>query len=85
MNLEMLKNKAVPLSQKLSKYNIETMIELKNKTFTENGNDFIDDMTIQMLKSAINTYMDKYAEGQKELKTFICIISVYLTFIAKKP
>jgi uncharacterized protein (UPF0305 family) len=29
--------------------------------------------------------MDKYAEGQKELKISIRIIAVYLTFIVKKP
>jgi uncharacterized protein (UPF0305 family) len=83
--LEMLKNKIVPPSQILSKYNMETMLELKNKTLTVNENDFIDDMSIQMLKSAIDTYMDKYAEGQKELKTYIRIIAVYLTFVDKKP
>jgi uncharacterized protein (UPF0305 family) len=38
-----------------------------------------------MLKSAIDTYLDKYAGGQNELKTYIRAIAVYLTFIAKKP
>jgi uncharacterized protein (UPF0305 family) len=85
VNLEMLKNKIALPSQKLSKYNIETMLELKNKTLTANENNFIDDASVQMLKSAIDTYMDKYAEGQKELKTYIRILAVYLTFIAEKP
>jgi uncharacterized protein (UPF0305 family) len=85
VNREMLRNKTALPSQKLSKYNMETMLELKNKTLPANENDFIDDASIQILKSAINAYMDKYAEGQKELKAYIRIIAVYLTFVVKKP
>jgi uncharacterized protein (UPF0305 family) len=85
VNREMLKNKTVLPSQKLSKYNMETMLELKNKTLLANENDFIDDASVQILKSAIDNYMDKYAEGQNELKAYIRIIAVYLTFVVKKP
>jgi uncharacterized protein (UPF0305 family) len=84
-NFEMSKDKIVLPSQKLSKYNIETMLELKNKSLAANKNDFIDDTSVQVLKSAIDAYMDKYAEGQKELKAYIRIIAVYLTFIVEKP
>ncbi|MDR2517293.1 MAG: DUF2115 domain-containing protein [Spirochaetaceae bacterium] len=88
LNAEMAGDREVSPAQKLSKYNLETMLELKNKAFGKsltNEAEFIDDTDIQMLKSAIDSYMDRYAEGQKELKIFIRIIAVYLTFIAKKP
>ncbi|MDR1247745.1 MAG: DUF2115 domain-containing protein [Treponema sp.] len=85
LNFEISKNKTVPLAQKLSKYNIEIMLELKNKILAVNENDVINDVNIQMLKSAVDTYMDKYAEGQEELKTCIRIVAVYLTFVVKRP
>jgi uncharacterized protein (UPF0305 family) len=85
LNRETAKNKTVLPSQKLSKYNIETMLELKNMILATDENNSIDDMSVQILKSAVDAYMDKYAEGQKELKAYIRIIAVYLTFIAKKP
>ncbi|MDR1231879.1 MAG: DUF2115 domain-containing protein [Spirochaetaceae bacterium] len=85
VNREMLKNKTALPSQKLSKYNIETMLELKIKTLPAHENDFIDDASVQTLKSAIDDYMEKYAEGQEELKTYIRIITVYLTFVVEKP
>jgi uncharacterized protein (UPF0305 family) len=88
LNTEIAKNNTASSVQKVSKYNLETMLELKNETLEKtetNENEFIDDINIQMLKSAIDNYMDKYAEGQIELKISIRIISVYLTFIVKKP
>jgi uncharacterized protein (UPF0305 family) len=88
LNVEIEKNKTASSAQKLSKYNLETMLELKNKTLQKtetNKDEFIDDINIQMLESAIDNYMDKYAEGQKEQKIYIRIIAVYLTFIARKP
>jgi uncharacterized protein (UPF0305 family) len=85
LNLEMAKDGEVSTAQKLSEYNIETMLELKSKTLEANEDDLVDDMDVRGLKSAIDAYMDQYAEGEKELKTYVRIIAVYLTFIAKRP
>jgi uncharacterized protein (UPF0305 family) len=84
--LKRLEAKRLEMSkmQVLLKYNIDTMLELKCQTRSVE-NKWIDDIKVDNLRAAIDTYMDKYATGQEEQKTFIKIISVYLTFIAKKP
>jgi uncharacterized protein (UPF0305 family) len=85
LNLEMSKNTKVSMTQKLSEHNIRTMLELKNKTLAADENESIDGVDVRMLESAIDAYMDQYAEGEKELRTYIRTIAVYLTFIAKRP
>jgi uncharacterized protein (UPF0305 family) len=84
INLDIIKNNSISKMEMLLKYNIETMLELKHKTISEKAV-VIDEIKIDHLKSAINAYMDKYAQGNEDQKTFIRLVSVYLTFIANKP
>jgi uncharacterized protein (UPF0305 family) len=83
--LEIEKEGIISPAQRLLRYNLETMIELKNKILDKNENELIDDENIEILKSSINNYMDKYTGGENAYKMFIRIIAVYLTYIVKKP
>jgi uncharacterized protein (UPF0305 family) len=83
--LDIEKGGIISPAQKLLKYNLETIIELKNKILDKNENELIDDENMEILKSSIDNYMDKYAGGENAYKMFIRIIAVYLTYIVKKP
>lgn len=71
-------------SSRLSIFNLQTMIELKKKSAVLEE-EYIDNKDVEKLETAINQYMDKYADGQKELKDIVRIVSVYRTFIVHKP
>jgi hypothetical protein len=66
--LETKEDEIISPAKRLLKYNMETMIELKNKFLGKNENELINDENIEMLKSSINNYMDKYAEWQNDQK-----------------
>jgi len=45
----------------------------------------IDSTPVEKFENALNRYLDIYAPGKKDLKCYVLNISLYLTFIAKKP
>jgi uncharacterized protein (UPF0305 family) len=45
----------------------------------------IDSDTLEQFSFALGHYLDKYAPGKKDLKRYVSNISLYLTFIAKRP
>lgn len=72
------------LNEKNALYNIETLIELKcndGKFFPEN----IPVPYFQKFVDCINSYMDQCAPGQSQFKDYIRILSLYRTYVAKKP
>ena len=68
----------------MSKYNLENFNEIMNLSFEE-FNDEIDEEKLKDFQNRINHYFSLYAPHDEEFKEFITAISVYLTFIAKKP
>lgn len=67
-----------------ARYNLETMLELKHHS----AGDFAENIPVfyyRKFVDCINGYMDKYAPGQEELKTYIRILNLYRTFVAKMP
>jgi uncharacterized protein (UPF0305 family) len=71
-------------SSRLSIFNLQTILELKEKGVIIEE-EYIVNKKVENLEAAINQYMDKYADGQKELKDIVRIVSVYRTFIIHKP
>jgi uncharacterized protein (UPF0305 family) len=68
----------------ISKYNLENFNEIMNLEFK--GYDYeIDDDELEDFKKSIDHYFSLYAPNDEEFKEFIKIISLYLTYIAKKP
>lgn len=72
-----------PITKQLAKYNSETWDEIFALNITENLD--IKDGAIENLKNDIDFYFDTYAGGDEETREFTKYISLYLTFIAKKP
>nr|WP_321498390.1 DUF2115 family protein [uncultured Methanolobus sp.] len=70
--------------QCLARYNRKKFSELKENVCPEIS-DEIDVGKLEDFTFRVNTYMDKYASGQKDLKEYTRIISTYLTFITKEP
>lgn len=88
-NIEYVRNKATddrykdPLTKKLAKYNSDIYDEIFN---LEIENDFnIPDKDIQSLKNDIEFYFNKYNPHDDENKKLTKNISLYLSFIGKKP
>jgi uncharacterized protein (UPF0305 family) len=77
-------NVSLTQSSRLSIFNFKTMIGLKKKSSIVEE-EYIDNDKVENLEAAINQYMDKYANVQKELKDIVRIVSVYRTFIVHKP
>lgn len=68
----------------LARYNRKKFAELKDRDCP----DIFEDINTEKLEDfifRINKYMDEYAPDQSDLKEYIRIISIYLTFIAKEP
>ncbi|HMM05433.1 MAG TPA: DUF2115 family protein [Clostridiales bacterium] len=72
------------LNEKNTLYNLKTMLELKENAGSFYGEN-IPDPYDQHFIDSINGYMDTYAPGQKDLKDYIRILSLYKTFVAKLP
>lgn len=68
----------------LGDYNYATYTEICN--LYEVSPDFkIDPTTVDEFENALDRYLDTYAPGKTDLKRYISNISLYLTFIAKRP
>jgi uncharacterized protein (UPF0305 family) len=72
------------VSQVMSDYDLEIFREILRKDRVE-ADHRIDRKTLDDFTSKIDRYMDEQAPGQDQLKRYICIISTYLVFIAKRP
>ena len=72
------------LQGKMSKYNMENFKRL-TETFNGDFDEEIDTTKLADLEGAINHYFALYAPDNEEFREFIKIISIYLTFIEKKP
>lgn len=70
--------------QCLARYNLNKFSELQERDCPKIS-DEIDVVKLEDFSFRINTYMDKYAPGQTDLKEYTRIISTYLTFITKEP
>ena len=68
----------------ISKYNRDNFNEIINSTI-EGLNNEINEETLDDFKFRIDNYFRLYSPNQDEFKEFIKIISLYLTFIVKKP
>jgi len=68
----------------MSKYNLENFNQIINSSY-EGSDDEVDENELDDFKMCIDNYFDLYAPDNKEFREFIKIISIYLTFIAKKP
>ena len=68
----------------MSEYNLENFNEIINSSY-EGSDDEVDENELDDFKMCIDNYFDLYAPDDKEFREFIKIISIYLTFIAKKP
>jgi len=68
----------------MSRYNLENFENLLNSTF-DGQDEEIDNQKLEDLKESIDHYFDDYALDNEEFKEFVKIISIYLTFIEKKP
>jgi len=68
----------------MSRYNFENFENLINSTF-DLPDEELDITKLEDLKKRIDTYFDKYAPDDELFKEFTKIISLYLTFIEKKP
>ena len=68
----------------MSKYNFKTFNEILNSSYEE-LDDEVPEKELADFKSRIDHYFNLYAPDDEEFKEFIKLISIYLTFIAKKP
>ena len=68
----------------MSEYNLENFNLIMNSSY-EGLDDEVDEKILDDFKMCIDNYFDLYAPDDKEFREFIKIISIYLTFIAKKP
>jgi uncharacterized protein (UPF0305 family) len=68
----------------ISKYNLENFNEIMGSEFKGND-DEIDGKELEDFKLSIDHYFSLYAPDDEEFREFIKIISLYLTYIAKKP
>ena len=68
----------------LGDYNYATYTEICYRY--EVSPDFkIDPTTVEEFENALDVYLDTYAPGKTDLKCYVTNISLYLTFIAKRP
>ena len=72
------------IHNKMSEYNLENFNQITNSSFTGSEED-VDEKKLNDFNESIDHYFKLYAPDDEEFKEFIKIISVYLTFIAKKP
>lgn len=68
----------------MSEYNFENFNEIINSS-VKGSDDEIDEKKLDDFKEHIDHYFGLYAPEDTEFREFIKIVSIYLTFIAKKP
>ena len=76
--------KKEPVHQIMSRYNLENFNEIMG-TSLEGLDESVDEEKLKDLQKRIDHYFNLYAPCDEDFKEFIKVISVYLTFIAKKP
>lgn len=76
--------KSDSINQIMSKYNLENFNEIMNLS-PEEYDEEIDEEKLKDLQDRIDHYFSLYAPDDDDFKEFIKAISIYLTFIAKKP
>lgn len=68
----------------LGDYNYATYTGIRGRNTVEP--DFpLDPGRVNACEEALHRYLDRYAPGNRELKTYVTAISLYLVFIARKP
>lgn len=67
----------------LSEYNKKNFNQIIHSNFQ--GEDEVDEKKLEDFKNSIDHYFNLYAPNNDNFKEFIKIISIYLTFIVKKP
>ncbi|MGB9979088.1 DUF2115 family protein [Methanobacterium sp.] len=72
------------LNQIMSRYNLENFNEIVNSSLDKLDEE-VDEEKLKDLQERIDHYFILYAHNDEEFKEFIKAISIYLTFIAKKP
>jgi uncharacterized protein (UPF0305 family) len=65
-------------------YNYEAFLEL-HRALPGSESMPVNEKELREMETELDHYMTKYMPGEKDYKHFIRIVSVYLTFIAKKP
>ena len=68
----------------ISAYNLKNFNEILSLNFKGNDEE-IDEKELKDFKLSIDHYFSLYAPDNEEFREFIKIISLYLTYIAKKP
>jgi uncharacterized protein (UPF0305 family) len=68
----------------MKKYNSAVFSEIIGST-PQIKNRELDPNLIEEFSSRLDAYLDKNAQGQTDLKKYIRVVSLYLTFIAEKP
>lgn len=71
------------INHAISKYNMENFNQIIHSNFQ--GEDEVDEKKLEDFKKGIDHYFNLYAPGNEDFKELIKIISIYLTFIVKKP
>jgi uncharacterized protein (UPF0305 family) len=72
------------IQRAMSKYNLENFNEIINSSCEESDIE-INQEELKDLEDGIYNYFSLHAPDDEEFREFIKIISIYLTFIAKKP
>lgn len=68
----------------MSEYNLQNFHEILN--LSPEGLDYeVDEEELRDLENRIDKYFSLHSPDDEEFKEFIKLISIYLTFIAKKP
>jgi uncharacterized protein (UPF0305 family) len=65
-------------------YNYEAFLEL-HRAPPDSESMPVNEKELREMEAGLEHYMAKYMPGEKDYKHFIRIVSIYLTFIAKKP
>ena len=68
----------------MSEYNLKNFNEIMSREFRGYDSE-IDEKELEDFKLSIDHYFSLYAPDDIEFREFIKIISLYLTYIAKKP
>ncbi len=72
------------IHQKMSEYNLENFNLILKSSFDWIDED-VDENKLNDLKESIDHYFKLYAPEDVQFKEFIKIISIFLTFVSKKP
>ncbi|WP_409200220.1 DUF2115 family protein [Methanobrevibacter sp. DSM 116169] len=73
------------LNGSISNFNYDNYLKIKNTSIDEIKIEKIDDNKINDLKNGIDSFFKNYPVDNKDFEDFTKYISLYLTFILKKP